>query len=391
MCTKCGDTSCGGKCTKKCIKVYRPTVWRDGQTGIQGADGNDGVGIVNIVDNGDGTFTIFLSDGSNYTINLPAATGKYVVAINSVSGNDSEWELEYDDASTLVIASPYYIINAGTGEKLIFGEAGNPTQIRSLEEEDNNSKILLTTNADEIDFKVKQYGIRTALDFQDNSGSTSWFTHQTPRFQNNSGGVQVVTKSGGGQTITNPITEEFDLNLQVIDSYKSILYFRIKESFDLTYNDLSFTQALNRRFHFVFPLLLGSGTPSIPNGSYWKQLTNDYFNGNHNTFIYDIYVNGQDVETNKLRRFAERKVGEVYYQKTDGTAEPGSGWIGGGAVGPRIVFRYPYVEGLTNPAGGDDVTERLTFEATGSIIVPTQETISHTNFLSTVANQQQNH
>jgi hypothetical protein len=38
-----------------------------GQVGPQGPDGNDGVGITSTVNNGDGTFTIFYSDGSSFT------------------------------------------------------------------------------------------------------------------------------------------------------------------------------------------------------------------------------------------------------------------------------------------------------------------------------------
>ena len=73
-CTNCGNNSCCGDCKKSCIKIYKPTNWISGQTGVSGDDGDPGVGIINIVDNGDGTFTIFLSDATDYTVVVPSFT-----------------------------------------------------------------------------------------------------------------------------------------------------------------------------------------------------------------------------------------------------------------------------------------------------------------------------
>lgn len=74
MCQKCGNSKCGGNCKKGCIRVYKPTIFIGGQTGIPGDEGDPGVGIVNIIDNGDGTFTIVMSDTTEYIITLPSAT-----------------------------------------------------------------------------------------------------------------------------------------------------------------------------------------------------------------------------------------------------------------------------------------------------------------------------
>lgn len=73
MCGICG-TNCGSKCKKTCIKVYRPTVFVGGQTAIPGEPGDDGVSIVNIIDNGDGTMTIVMSDSTEYIIPIPSGT-----------------------------------------------------------------------------------------------------------------------------------------------------------------------------------------------------------------------------------------------------------------------------------------------------------------------------
>lgn len=72
MCGICG-TNCGSKCKKTCIKVYRPTVFIGGQTGIPGEDGDPGISIVNIIDNGDGTMTIVMSDSTEYIIPIPSS------------------------------------------------------------------------------------------------------------------------------------------------------------------------------------------------------------------------------------------------------------------------------------------------------------------------------
>lgn len=72
MCGICG-TNCGSKCKKTCIKVYRPTTFIGGQTAIPGEQGEDGVSIVNIIDNGDGTMTIVMSDTTEYIISIPSS------------------------------------------------------------------------------------------------------------------------------------------------------------------------------------------------------------------------------------------------------------------------------------------------------------------------------
>ena len=51
---------------------------------VDGKDGADGVGITNITDNGDGTFTIYLSDNTSYIITLPQA----VPGVDGVNGVD---------------------------------------------------------------------------------------------------------------------------------------------------------------------------------------------------------------------------------------------------------------------------------------------------------------
>ena len=52
-----------------------------------GEDGQDGVGITNITDNGDGTFTIYLSDNTSYIITLPQGVPG-VDGVNGVDGID---------------------------------------------------------------------------------------------------------------------------------------------------------------------------------------------------------------------------------------------------------------------------------------------------------------
>jgi hypothetical protein len=42
MCQKCGNSGCGGKCKKGCVRVYKPTRFVGGQTGIPGAPGEPG-------------------------------------------------------------------------------------------------------------------------------------------------------------------------------------------------------------------------------------------------------------------------------------------------------------------------------------------------------------
>lgn len=339
----------------------------------------------------EGTLIFELCNGTEFTIAFPA--GKYVTAINPVVGDDIQWELVYNDATTAIIDAPYYIVNQGAGEEIIFNQAGHPTSARTLNENDANSKILVETSGDEIVFKVKQYGLRYALDFEDNTGVSNYLPviDTNIRYQNPAGNTSIVTKTAAGSKIANPLTDYISLNLEVLDSYKSKLNFNIKHTFDLTYSDVSYQDSTDKKFFFCFAMLLGGGTPSIPNGLYWEQTNNDYFNNNLTTVFYDMYVNETDDVDNKHRRFAESKVCEAYYQKTDGTAEPETGWYDSGVVGPYIVFRYPWVNGLTDPLGGGDPTLSITFECKGSIIVPTTVSISDTDFLSGVASQLQNH
>ena len=94
MCQNCGNSVCGGNCKKGCLKIYKPTSWIGGQTGIPGPTGAPGVGIVNIIDNGNGTFTVYLSDATNYIITIP--TGTYspwqrFVAGDVVADNLEPW------------------------------------------------------------------------------------------------------------------------------------------------------------------------------------------------------------------------------------------------------------------------------------------------------------
>lgn len=379
MCTKCGDTSCGGKCTKSCIKIYRPTVWRDGQTGIPGADGEPGVGIVNIVDNGDGTMTIFLSDATSYIINLPAAVaGKFVTDINPVVGDDTQWELTYDDASTLIISAAYYIINAGTGVPLIFNQAGHPTEIRSLKPLNDNAKILtaLSVTGDEIDFNVKQYGMQDNLSLDAAPGALSILDFMQPRYETFGGGVAFVQKSGGGTTISNSTLEEYKMALEFIDAYKSRLYFKIRATFDITYDDASYTNAVTRKFHMGIGV--GLNAPGTPFPADFFTCI-DYWHGNHETVMYDMYKTGTDTTSNKLRRFAESKVCDVLIENV--APDPGLGWFGTGNASDKLYFRYPFLENLTDPAGGGDVIQNYEFEAIGSITVHHDGT---TDFLSTI-------
>jgi hypothetical protein len=64
--------------------------------------GNDGVGIQTIVDNGDGTFTLFLTDGSTFTTPNFAATATAGVT------------------TTLAPGSPATVTNSGTTQNAIF-------------------------------------------------------------------------------------------------------------------------------------------------------------------------------------------------------------------------------------------------------------------------------
>lgn len=58
-----------------------------GPQGVIGTTGDDGVGIVSIVDNGDGTITLNLSDDSSYIITLPAGP-QGVPGVDGVDGID---------------------------------------------------------------------------------------------------------------------------------------------------------------------------------------------------------------------------------------------------------------------------------------------------------------
>jgi hypothetical protein len=384
-CTNCGNNSCCGDCKKSCIKIYKPTNWISGQTGVNGDDGDPGVGIVNVVDNGDGTFTIFLSDITNYTIVMPPFTGKHVVAINPVPGDDNEWELVYDDASTLIIPSAYYLLEIGTGVGLLDNQANHPTHIKSLEPKDNNAKILVEDATTDVHFNVKQYGRHTTIDFSDTSGLLSWMQTNTPRYQTLAGSTAPVTKSGGGSTMTNLITERYDINLQYIDAYKAILNFNILTRFDITYNDLSYQQAVNGEFLFVAAFTL-PGDPNFNGVLMWDALNQDYFHHNTTVCSYDCYIDERDNVTNKHRRYAESKFCDAYLPESPaGSSDPG--WIGDSLTGNKLVFRYPVIKGLTDPAGGADIIETVRFETIGSIIVNTN---TNTDFMSTIA-QIKNH
>jgi hypothetical protein len=115
MCTSCGNKSCGGNCKKACIKVYKPTRFIGAQTGIQGDDGDPGVGIVNIVDNGDGTFTIFLSNASSYVIDIPSdptPNDAWVLIQNSGAGvSGITWQGSATDNADPIINVAYKILS----------------------------------------------------------------------------------------------------------------------------------------------------------------------------------------------------------------------------------------------------------------------------------------
>ena len=387
-CKSCGNTSCSGNCDKKCIKVYKPTTWIDGQTGIQGQPGNDGVGIINIVDNGDGSFTIFLSDLTDYTIVLPPFTGKYLVDINFVIGNDNQWELVCDDATTLIIDSPYYIVNVGSGEEIITNEAGHPTEARTLNEYNFNNKIVVDTVADEIQFNVKQYGKPLAVNYKDNTGALNYLTLQSPKYQKTDGTVGVVTASSG-PVVTNLLTKNYEIAFTPIDAYHAILYYRIVQTFDMTYNEISWQAALDKKFHFVMGFQLIDNQTEIPN-AFWDQLNTNYWDQCHSKAMYDFYLQptlGGDDTTNKLRRYADSKVCDVYIQPNNGTTtDPGSGWYGSGAVGPRLVFRYPFAYAPLAPSAQQDVIQSVEFEAIGSMIVGTKATTDQLSLLNVTKN-----
>ena len=370
-CKSCGNSGCGGNCEKDCIKIYRPTIWKDGDTGIPGEDGNPGIGIVNIVDNEDGTFTIYLSDSSSYIITMPAATGKHVVDINPVVGDDTQWELVYDDASTVIIDSPYYLVNQGVGQQLIFNQASHPSFVRTLQPKNSNAKILTTLSGtgNEIDFNVKQFGRQDNLLFQDLSGATSYATTSAPRFENAAGGMSIVF-NGGSPVVSNETTDEYELSIVPIDAYHCILYYRIIHSFDLLYNDISYNNAVKGRFHFILGFNLPQAIAGIPN-NFWHPIGagNDfkYYQGNHSVGTYDFYRTGETTQfVNKLRRYGEHKIADAYLQPDNASTDPG--FYGNTAGGVRLVFRYPYIDGLVNPGVGETHLATYKFEAVGSIM-----------------------
>ena len=377
-CKSCGNSGCGGNCTKSCIKIYRPTVWRDGQTGIPGEDGAPGVGIVNIIDNMDGTFTIYLSDATDYTIIMPAAAaGKHVVDINPVPGGDSQWELVYDDASTLIISAAYYLNQIGSGVPLLANQVNHPTQIKGLEPKlvGGNSKILVTDDFSDVQFNVKQYGMPSGKIFVNLAGNNA-MTQIPPRYETAAGGVAIVAKSGGGDPISNPVTDVYELAIEPIDSYKSILYYRILQSWDLTYNQFSYDNSVKKRFHCGISISLPNAIEGVPLDFF---INGDYFNENATTCMYDIYADTDDIESNKLRRYSEGKVCDCILEGSAGGTDPG--WIGSGVAGNKLFFRYPFIQTLPDPGGGGDVLKRYKFEAIGSIICHHDST---TDFLSTL-------
>lgn len=387
-CGKCGNSKCGGNCEDKCIKVYKPSSFTGGQTGIPGADGNEGVGIINIIDNGDNTFTIFLSDGSDYTINLPPYTGKHVVQINPVSGNDNQWELVYDDSSTAIISSPYYLVQEGSGEALIYNESGHPTKIRSLDESGSNSKMHITTSGNRVLFAAKQYGKSTDLSFSDYTELNSYITLQAPKYELSGGSTTFVSKSGGGSPISNHITKEYDINVMPIDAYHAMIYFRIVHEFDLTYNKASYDNAFYKMFHFNFAFNLPQNIGSYIPLNYWDTLNVDYFHQNPTVCSYDIYDADRDTLSNKLRRYRDRKFCDVMLKPQDATTtDPGSGWYSSNSVGNSLFFRYPYFDQLIDPAEGD-IIQTLRFESIGSIYLNTK---TDTDFLTGIPNIVKNH
>jgi hypothetical protein len=394
MCQNCGNNSCQGNCGKKCIKVNVPSSWISGQTGIPGADGDDGVGIVNIIDNGDGTMTIFLSDGSDYTINLPASTGKHVVAINPVPGGDTQWELEYDDASTLIIPAAYYLNQIGSGVALLDNQVNHPTFIKGLEPKllGSNSKIEVIDDFSDVQFNVKQYGrITDQSVVYPTPGVGSVVTVNQCRYRTLSDSMAFVVKSGGGPVIENHVTQRADFHLSWIDAYHSRLYYHIVHDFTLTYNDFSYQNSLDKKFYFAMPVTLtevGGGFPAGFPPGFWANVNQAFYHGMHDTAIYDLYDIGAAGEdfNNKIRRYGNPdRVCTTCIQDGSGSAEPG--WPTNPA-GNRLVFKYLVANDLINPGGGDDIMKTYRFEAIGSILA---HHAVNTDFMSTIPHEEINH
>ena len=112
----------------------------DGGTGVTGATGNDGATgptganapqITNIQDNGDGTSTVYFSDGTTLTLNAPfrgpqgpqgptgstGADGPHI--INIQDNGDGTSTVFFSDATSLVVNAPY------TGPQGATGVTGN--------------------------------------------------------------------------------------------------------------------------------------------------------------------------------------------------------------------------------------------------------------------------
>lgn len=64
------------------------TNWTNGTNGAVWATGTAWTGILNIQDNANGTFTIYLSDGTNYTLNLPSGWAGTDSQTLSIIGDD---------------------------------------------------------------------------------------------------------------------------------------------------------------------------------------------------------------------------------------------------------------------------------------------------------------
>jgi len=192
MSCSCGNNSCNGTCVKSVIAKYKPSAFIGGQTGVPGPEGNPGVGIVDIIDNGDGTFTIFLSDNSDYTINLPMSVPNddWVVIENNGAGitnpQGTSGSTTYNDVNVNVA---YKIMNADTAIVKI--------------------KAILDVDIDDVN---------DVLDFNfilDNIsiGGSNWFPALEKRFKTNlpqSFAVPVaVTYTGGADVLLN---SEYDSN-----------------------------------------------------------------------------------------------------------------------------------------------------------------------------------
>jgi hypothetical protein len=319
--------------------------------------------------------------------NMDTSVMRYVTDINPVVGNDTQWELVYSDATTTIIDSAYYLENQGTGEELVYNQAGHPTYIRSLDEQDTNSKIVVSTNSDRVLFDVKQYGRITNMFVELGDGLSSIATVNQARYRTSSDSMAFVIKSGGGPVIDNHVTQRADFHLSWIDAYHSKMFYHIVHDFRLTYNDLSYQNSLDKKFYFALPFSLSEGGVGFPVG-FFNAANQSYFHGMHDTCIYDLYNTSEPSEDldNKIRRYGvPDRVCNVAVQDSTGAAEPN--WPTS-ATGNRLVFKYLVLNDLIDPAGGADITKNYTFEAIGSIMIHHD---TNTDFMSTITHSEINH